>query len=61
VANLSYDTRKSQLKKEFERYGTVKTVVLVKDRKHKPRGYAFVEFKHGQDMKGERELANHLA
>jgi len=52
VARLSYDVDKDDLLDEFERYGEVKKVVLVKDKfTGKPRGYAFVEFESSHDLK----------
>ncbi|MES1921458.1 hypothetical protein MHBO_002992 [Bonamia ostreae] len=51
VARLSYKATKEDLLKEFNYFGAVKSVALVKDKKGQPRGYAFVEFKHKDDLK----------
>jgi len=52
VARLSYDVDKDDLLDEFERYGEVKKVVLVKNKlTGKPRGYAFIEFESSHDLK----------
>ncbi len=39
------------LKNEFEYYGPVSAVKLIKDKKGKSRGYAFVEFEHSRHFK----------
>ncbi|KAJ1511012.1 U1 small nuclear ribonucleoprotein 70 kDa [Coelomomyces lativittatus] len=40
------------LKKEFEYFGPIKEIILVKHRQTgKPRGYAFIEFDREKDMK----------
>jgi len=51
VARLQYDVLEEDLKKEFEFYGPVKTVRIMKDKKGKSRGYAFVEFEASKDLK----------
>jgi len=52
VARLSYDVEKDDLIDEFERYGEIKKVALVKNKlTGKPRGYAFVEFESSHDLK----------
>ena len=41
----------SKLKREFEQYGTVKSIRMVMSTKDtKPRGYAFIEYEHEKDM-----------
>jgi len=50
VGRLNYETEESQLKLKFERYGKIQKIVMVKDLNGKPRGYAFIEFKHRADM-----------
>lgn len=59
-----YDITERKLKREFERYGTIRQVKLVHERSGridelaedqanaKSRGYAFVEFDREKDMKG---------
>ncbi|KAJ3209286.1 hypothetical protein HK099_008530 [Clydaea vesicula] len=52
VARLNYDTTEKTLKRAFEEFGTVKSIRMVKDiNSGKPKGYAFIEFKHEEDMK----------
>eukprot|EP00884_Botryococcus_braunii_P002804 jgi/Botrbrau1/12524/Bobra.0169s0066.1 len=52
VGRLSYDVTEKKLRREFEEFGAVKRVRLVVDRNSsKPRGYAFIEYEHKEDMK----------
>ena len=44
VGNLSYDMTEAQLRKEFERYGAVKSARIIQNRfNHKSKGFGFVE------------------
>ena len=44
VGNLSYDMTEAQLRKEFERYGAVKSARIIENRfNHKSKGFGFVE------------------
>ena len=44
VGNLSYDTSEEDLRKSFEEFGTVESVVVVNDKyTGKSKGFAFVE------------------
>eukprot|EP01017_Pseudomicrothorax_dubius_P026009 TRINITY_DN286_c0_g1_i10.p1 TRINITY_DN286_c0_g1~~TRINITY_DN286_c0_g1_i10.p1 ORF type:complete len:248 (+),score=65.08 TRINITY_DN286_c0_g1_i10:66-809(+) len=59
VARLNYETTEKTLKKEFERYGPVKRVRIVRDPKtEKSRGYGFVEFEKVEDFKTAYKQAN---
>lgn len=51
IGRLSYDVDEEKLKREFEYYGAVSSVKLVRDKEGKPRGYAFVEFEREGDMR----------
>eukprot|EP00457_Paulinella_chromatophora_P011255 gb/GEZN01011385.1/.p1 GENE.gb/GEZN01011385.1/~~gb/GEZN01011385.1/.p1 ORF type:complete len:284 (+),score=40.95 gb/GEZN01011385.1/:32-853(+) len=55
VARLSYDVSEEDLKDEFEYYGPISKVKIVKvkegPKKDKPRGYGFVEFERSNDLK----------
>jgi len=52
VARLAYSIDKNDLLDEFERYGPVRKVVLVKNKfTGKPRGYAFIEFDSSHDLR----------
>ncbi len=44
VGNLSYDMSEAQMRKEFERYGTVKSARIISNGfNHKSKGFGFVE------------------
>jgi hypothetical protein len=44
VGNLSYDMNDAQLRKEFERFGSVKSARVIENRfNHKSKGFGFVE------------------
>ena len=49
IGRLSYETTEDRLKKEFELFGPVETIRLVKDKAGKSRGYAFCTFKRERD------------
>lgn len=59
VGSLSYSTTDDRLQKEFEIFGPVECVTIVKNKKTgASRGYAFIEFRHERDadyavMKGD--------
>lgn len=44
MGRLSYSTTEERLKREFEIFGAIDRVRLVKDLKGQSRGYAFVTF-----------------
>ena len=51
ITRLSYTAREKHLKREFEAFGRVKSVKIVKNKlTEKPKGYAFVEFESRKDM-----------
>ena len=44
VGNLSYDMNEAQMRKEFEKYGAVKSARIIANRfNHKSKGFGFVE------------------
>lgn len=44
VGNLSYDMTDTQLRKEFEKFGSVKSARIIENRfNHKSKGFGFVE------------------
>jgi U1 small nuclear ribonucleoprotein 70kDa len=52
VGRLAYNITEAELRQEFEHYGAIKQIALIKNKKTgKPRGYAFVEFEHSADLK----------
>jgi U1 small nuclear ribonucleoprotein len=51
VGRINYSTSEETLRKEFEQYGPIKQIVMIKSSSsNKPRGYAFVEFESERDM-----------
>ena len=40
------------MRREFEGYGTIERVRIVRDKKARSRGYAFVVYERERDMKG---------
>ncbi|KAI9506706.1 hypothetical protein BX070DRAFT_183599, partial [Coemansia spiralis] len=51
VARLNYDTTEKDLRGEFEAFGDVASIKMVKDMDGNFRGYAFIEFEHESDMR----------
>lgn len=51
VGKLSYETTEKKLKREFEVYGPIRRVRVVRDAEGKHRGYAFIEYERDRDMK----------
>lgn len=50
VGNISYDMNDAQLRKEFERYGVVKSARVITHRANgKSKGYGFVEMPHRKE------------
>lgn len=59
VARLDYDVSEAKLRREFETYGPIKKICMIKDRvTGKPRGYAFIEFKEEYDKKAAYRKAD---
>ena len=51
VARINYYTSESKLRREFDQYGTIKSINVVMNQKNnKPRGYAFIEYESEKDM-----------
>ncbi|KAI8459744.1 hypothetical protein BY996DRAFT_4575578 [Phakopsora pachyrhizi] len=54
ISRLSYEATESDLKREFDMYGPIEKLVLVKNKLNgKSRGYAFILFEREKDMKGK--------
>ncbi|CBQ69729.1 related to SNP1-U1 small nuclear ribonucleoprotein [Sporisorium reilianum SRZ2] len=51
LARLSYDVTEKDLHREFDMYGPIETIRLVRDRNGKSRGYAFIAYERERDMK----------
>jgi len=71
VGNLSYDTTEAQMRKEFERYGSVKSARIISNRfNNKSKGYGFIEMHnrpeaeaaikalHDKDIQGRKLRVN---
>lgn len=50
VGRLSYEMNEKKIRREFEQFGPVLDVKVVRDRAGKHRGYGFVEFEREEDM-----------
>jgi len=51
TARVNYYTSESKMRREFETYGTIKSIRIVQNVKDgKPRGYAFIEYESERDM-----------
>ncbi len=54
VGGLNYSVTEKQIKREFERFGEVKKVSIVKEKgTGKSRGYAFIEYERERDVKSK--------
>ncbi|WFC93617.1 hypothetical protein MBRA1_000238 [Malassezia brasiliensis] len=51
LARLSYATTERELRREFDRYGPIERIEIVRDRNGKSRGYAFILFERERDMR----------
>lgn len=51
VSNMSYETDEDSLRREFDVYGPIVSLKIVRDQNGKSRGYAFVEYEAEADMK----------
>lgn len=49
--NIDYNVDEKKLRREFETYGPIKKIKIVKDLEGKSRGYAFIEYEHKNDFK----------
>ncbi|KAJ7127180.1 hypothetical protein C8R44DRAFT_616694 [Mycena epipterygia] len=52
ISRLHKTATESDLRREFEGYGTIERVRIVRDKKGRSRGYAFVVYERERDMKG---------
>ncbi|KAH7928285.1 RNA-binding domain-containing protein [Leucogyrophana mollusca] len=51
ISRLHKGATESDLRREFETYGTIERVRIVRDKKARSRGYAFVVYERERDMK----------
>ncbi|KAI0293819.1 hypothetical protein BC826DRAFT_910458 [Russula brevipes] len=52
ISRLHKTATENDLRREFEMYGTIERVRIVKDKKGRSRGYAFIVYERERDMKG---------
>jgi len=51
IARINYYTSESKLRREFEEFGTIRSIRMVSNTKNgKSRGYAFIEYENEKDM-----------
>ncbi|KAL1932993.1 hypothetical protein VTP01DRAFT_8671 [Rhizomucor pusillus] len=60
VARLSYDLTEEDLMREFEQYGPIRHLRLVRTPEGKSRGYAFIEYEREKDMRAAYKDADGL-
>ncbi|KAG6814996.1 hypothetical protein H0H87_005968 [Tephrocybe sp. NHM501043] len=51
ISRLHKAATESDLRREFESYGTIERVRIVRDKKNRSRGYAFIVYERERDMK----------
>ncbi|SPO32743.1 uncharacterized protein UTRI_05754_B [Ustilago trichophora] len=51
LGRLDYDVTEKDLHREFDMYGPISTIRVVRDKEGKSRGYAFVAYERERDMK----------
>lgn len=51
LSRLAYTTTERELRREFDRYGPIERIAIVRDRDGKSRGYAFILFERERDMR----------
>ncbi|PWN89193.1 RNA-binding domain-containing protein [Acaromyces ingoldii] len=51
LSRLDYSTTEKDLAREFDMYGPISRIRIVRDREGKSRGYAFVVYQHERDMR----------
>ncbi|KAJ3716203.1 hypothetical protein FB446DRAFT_637285 [Lentinula raphanica] len=52
ISRLHKGATENDLRREFETYGTIERVRIVRDKKNRSRGYAFIVYERERDMKG---------
>jgi len=51
VARISFDASEKKLRREFERFGTIKKITMIKDNDGQFRGYAFIQYESEKCMR----------
>ncbi|KAF9267636.1 hypothetical protein L218DRAFT_854806 [Marasmius fiardii PR-910] len=57
ISHLHKSATETDLRREFEGYGTIERVRVVRDKKGRSRGYAFIVYERERDMKGSLHLS----
>lgn len=60
ISKLSKRATEADLRREFEQYGAIEMVRIVKDKKGRSRGYAFIVYDREKDMKSAYKDADGL-
>ncbi|KAI0077255.1 hypothetical protein K474DRAFT_1596364 [Panus rudis PR-1116 ss-1] len=55
IARLHKSATEADLRREFEGFGPIERVRIVRDKKGRSRGYAFIVFERERDMKGNTQ------
>lgn len=50
VARIPFETDEEELKKEFDIYGKIKSLRIIRDQEGKHKGYGFIEFENHKDF-----------
>ena len=58
VCRLGYETTETKLKREFEIYGSIKSIKIIRDKQGKSRGYGFIEYENEEDYKNAYKHAD---
>jgi U1 small nuclear ribonucleoprotein len=51
VARLAHEATERDLEKEFDQFGKIRRISLIRDREGRPRGYGFIEFEEQRAQK----------
>ncbi|KAN0063881.1 hypothetical protein ACQY0O_003487 [Thecaphora frezii] len=60
LARLPYDTTEKDLHREFDMYGPIERIRIVRDKEGKSRGYAFILYERERDMRAAYKDAEGL-
>ncbi len=62
IARVSFEATERDVEKEFDQFGKIRRVILVRDREGRPRGYGFIEYEDERGMRKVRrtQLACHI-
>ncbi|KAI0346330.1 hypothetical protein BDW22DRAFT_1324112 [Trametopsis cervina] len=60
ISRLHKGATDSDLRREFEGFGSIERVRIVRDKKGRSRGYAFIVFERERDMKGKAIITRHM-